>query len=224
MGATVTPTGTLTPTATPTFTPTPTVTPGPPSGYVASYSAPQVGVFAWGGLNSAVQSNMLAADFDWFRPGNSMTPVPTSTPTATSTSTATATPGPTNTPTATATATNTPTPTNTPVPTPTPHPPKQNAEFSYVSVWYSNIHIGDMQHVQIQAKVQSKQGIWTLVQFATGRQLAYYEETNAKGFWQKDFAVPSDTISHYTPQAIVTFQLWKGNTTAQRFERFVVIP
>jgi hypothetical protein len=90
-------------------------------------------------------------------------------------------------------------------------------------VWYGTIHIGDTQHVQIQAASHTKQGIWTVVQFATGRQIAYYTNTNSNGFWQADFQVPSNTISQYTPQAIVTFQLWRGNTFAQAFAYFNVI-
>jgi hypothetical protein len=155
----------------------------------------------------------------------------TSTPAATATAPITPSPTPTHTPVPTSTstpvptATSTPVPTNTPVPTPTPTrvPPKPKAKFSYVSVWYSTIHIGDMQHVQIQAKSHSKQGIWTIVQFATGQLISYYVETDSKGFWQADFTVPTDTISKYTPQAVVTFQLWKGSSTDQAFATFSVI-
>jgi hypothetical protein len=92
-----------------------------------------------------------------------------------------------------------------------------------VSVWYSNIHIGNTQTVQIQAKSHSVQGIWTVVQFGTGRQIAYYTQTDSKGFWRADFAVPTDTISNFTAQAVVTFQLWKGNTFDQAFATFDVI-
>ena len=85
------------------------------------------------------------------------------------------------------------------------------------------IHMGDVQHVQIQAKHHSKQGIWTVVQFATGKQIAYYTQTDGKGFWQAEFKVPGDTISQYNPQAVVTFQLWKGESSAQAFKTFTVI-
>jgi Beta xylosidase C-terminal Concanavalin A-like domain len=99
-----------------------TFTPIPP-GYTASYATPLVGVFAWGGTNSAVQNNTLPADFDWFRVGNSQIPAPTATPTVSTTTVPTSTPTNTVVPTATATATATPTntfvPTITPLPTPT---------------------------------------------------------------------------------------------------------
>jgi hypothetical protein len=172
-------------------------------------------------------------------PTSTVTATPTNTPTATATNTPmatatptltpTGTPPPTSTPLPTATftptATSTPVPTNTPVPTATatPVPPQHNAAFSYVSVWYSTIHIGNTQHVQIQAKSHSKQGIWTTIQFATGKQIAYYVETDKHGFWQAEFTVPGDTISMYSAQAVVLFQLWKSNTTAQAFATFNVI-
>jgi hypothetical protein len=68
-------------------------------------------------------------------------------------------------------------PTATPTPTPVPA-----AKSSYVSVWYPYIHVGDALPVQIQAASHSQHGIWTVMQFATGKQISYYMETDSKGF------------------------------------------
>ena len=222
---TETPTGTITPT-TPSATPTSTPIPG----YMPTYASPQVGLFAWGGLNSAVVTNQIPANFDWFRVGsNSQTPGPTLTPTSTSTPTNTPVPTstgtlvPTNTPTATATATatSTPTPTATPKPAHKPNP----AEFSYASVWYHVIHVGDIEHLQVQAKQRSKHGLWVNVIFATGFSINYFVDTDKHGFWQTSFTVPtaSFSISRFTNQAVVTFQLWKGHFTTKTWETFAVI-
>lgn len=81
-----------------------------------------------------------------------------------------------------------------------------------------------MQHLQIKAQHNGTKGIWTIVQFATGQNLSWYTSTDSSGFWQTDFKVPRDTISKYSHQAVVTFQLWKGNLTAKSFANFTVIP
>jgi len=246
-------TGTLTATNTPTATATPvnTATPLPtatqqPNGYVASYASPQVGLFAWGGTNASASTNVIPADFDWFRLGaSSQTPVVTATgtvtATATSTSTATATavstltpppPPSTNTPTATATSTPAPTATNTPVPPtpkptskPTPH--KASFGFRYVSAWYHYVRIGTHQHLQAQAKIHSKQGIWVTITFASGKKIHIWTETNSGGFWQADVLIPAHTIaaaSHpNSHRAWVTFQLWKGPLTTKSYRPFNVI-
>jgi hypothetical protein len=250
------PTTTGTPTATntpaPTATPTNTATPLPtatqqPNGYVAAYPSPQVGLFAWGGTNSAASVNVIPADFDWFRVGaNSQTPVVTATgtavtATATSTATAVATatstltppaPPATNTPTATATSTPAPTATNTPVP-PTPKPtskpthPKPRFGFRYVSAWYHNVRIGDTQHLQAQAKIHSKQGIWVTITFASGKKIHIWTHTQNNGFWQAEVRIPAHTIaaaSHpNSHRAWVTFQLWKGPLTTKMYKPFNVV-
>jgi hypothetical protein len=202
-----------------------------PAGYTANYANPQVGVFAWGGNAPAAINNVIAADFDWFRVGaNSQTPVPTLTPTATvtntpvATSTSTATPTntpvvPTNTP--TSTPTSTPLPTNTPIPTNTPtHKPSPRFGFSYVSVWYHYINVGHTEHLQAQARIHAKQGIWVTVQFANGTTLRWYQETNKKGFWQANFRVPRGAITSKSNRSVVTFQLWKGHKTTKSFSTF----
>lgn len=240
-GTIVVPTATNTPvppTATNTAVPaTATDTPGPtatatslPTGYTAAYTAPQVGVFAWGGTNTAVTSNAVPADFDWFRVGtNSQTPVPTATTGVTSTVTSTPT-----TPTATSTASPTATATNTAVPpTSTPPPPtatpppthhhRAKFGFSYVSVWYHVINIGHMEHLQMQAKIHKTQGIWATVQFATGKTIHYWTHTNNHGFWSTNFRVPGGTISSHSRRAVVTFQLWKGHQTKKSYSSFYVI-
>lgn len=245
--ATATATGTVTATDTPTNTatavPTNTATPLP-TGYTASYAGPRVGLFAWGGTDANASSNVIPADFDWFRLGsNSQTPVPTATgtpatATATSTATATGTAVPataTSTATATATATSTPVPptaTSTPVPpapTNTPKPAKTATPqfgFSYTSVWYHYIKIGTQQHLQAQAKIHSKQGIWVTITFASGKKIHFWTVTNDGGFWQANVTIPFHTIAAPGPhshRAWVTFQLWKGSLTTKSYKPFDVI-
>jgi len=227
---TITPTGTsaATPTSTPTSTATPTNTPTTPTAYSASYTAPQVGVFAWGGTNASADSNLAAADFDWFRVGNSQTPAPTATSTATTTltSTGTATTTPTVTPTSTGTATGTPTPspTNTAIPTPTPRPPGPAApSFQYVSLWYHTVREGTFDHLEVQARPHTTMGIWTHVYFPNGRHLDYYENTNSSGHWTKQYRIPRNVISPYSRQGVITLQLWRGRRTRKNHLTFTLV-
>jgi len=258
--------GTPTAAPVPTFTATPTSTAVPtltstavPTAYTANYTAPQVGVFAWGGTNSAVEASPVPADFDWFRVGDSTIPGPVATatttataattatttataaPTATGTVAATVTPtvtstpvptltaAPTNTavPAPTGTATTAPTATNTPIPTPTPRPVVRHTggatSFQYASIWYHTIRIGTVEHLQVQAKAANAHGIWVHVIFGSGFHLDYYENTDAHGFWQKEFVVPGAGIGRYSRDATVTFQLWKGLKSTKTFDTFTVV-
>lgn len=260
--AMVTSTGTVTATPVPTLTSIPTSTAVPtlvPTAYTANYTAPQVGVFAWGGTNSAVAASPVPADFDWFRAGDSTIPgpvatatttataattatttataaptatgtvAPTVTPTVTSTPVATLTAAPTNTavPAPTGTATTAPTATNTPIPTPTPRPVVKHtggaSAFQYASIWYHTIRIGTVEHLQVQAKAANAHGIWVHVVFGSGFHLDYYENTDAHGFWQKEFVVPGAGIGRYSRDAVVTFQLWKGLKSTKTFDTFTVV-
>lgn len=234
--ATPTATGTTTATAVPTAVPAYyTMLPGT--------TTPQIGLFAFGGTNAAVTSNQIAADFDWFRLGSgtaSQTPGPTVT--ATSTALPTSTIIPTSTviptavstavPTATATATVLPTATavpvatNTPIPTPTPIPPVHHAarlSFRSVSVWYHYVRKGTFEHLEVQANMHTKLGIWVHVLFPSGVNYAYFQNTNANGHWRMSFAVPTNSGSPYTKSAVVTLQLWHGKQTDKDFAFFTVI-
>jgi hypothetical protein len=53
--------------------------------------------------------------------------------------------------------------------------------------------------------------------------LHYYAGTDTSGFWQADFKIPPKTISSFSHQAVVTFQLWKGNRTKKTFVYFTVV-
>ena len=226
-------------TATPTAAATPVMT-----GYIGNYASPYVGLFAYGGTNSAVATYQIPADFDWFRVGNQGTPAPTALPTATMTplvtptatatvaptSTATSvptqtpTPAPTSTPTQVPTATLTPTPTNTAVPpTPTPKPPTPTAQFAYTSVWWHVVRLGTHQHVEVQAKGRSTHGIWVHVFFPSGLHFDYYENTDRSGHWIKEFPIPLNASSRYSSQAIITLQLWKGKSSAKDYQFFTVV-
>lgn len=251
--STVVPTPVITPTGTSTATPAPTSTPTTTvASYSANFPAPQLGLFAWGGTNTAVLNAELAADFDWFRVGDSTTPAPTAvvSPTATGTAAPTSTATPTSTalptaiPTSTAlptatntplpTATSTPTPTATPVPTatraavptPTPKPkPKKAAQprFKYVSLWYHTVREGTWDYLNVQSTIKATQGIWTIVRFPNGTHLAYYTNTSSSGNWQQRFNIPRDAIGRHSNIGIVTLQLWHGNRTAKYFVRFTVV-
>lgn len=142
----------------------------------------------------------------------------TNTPTATSTAvpTATSTPVPTDTPTATATATTAPTTTPTPKRRPI-------AQFKYISVWYNVIRIGTVEHLVVQAGARSVQFIEVHVYFATGRRYDFTERTNRRGLWTKDFRIPPYTISAYSREAVVTFQLFKNHTTSRDYRFFYVV-
>jgi hypothetical protein len=95
-----------------------------------------------------------------------------------------------------------------------------SAGFSYASIWYAHIYIGDAQHIQLQARDHVKHGIWVIVNFASSLKYAYYESTDANGFWSKEFAVPADSIGAHSAEAVVTFQLWYGDTTSKDFLSF----
>lgn len=232
---TATPTTTATATATATTTATPTATPIP-TYFTANYAAPQVGVFAWGGLNANVvaSSAQVPADFDYFHQGEpevpGATPTATSIPAATATNTVVPASTATNTAVPTSTSTATPVPTNTLVPTATatatatPKPVKKKARvitaFKYVSVWYHEIAAGRRQHLQIQGKSHATYGIWVHVIFSSGKHLDFFANTDKTGFWQTDFTVPTGTASQFSHQAIVTFQLWHGKSEARSFDTF----
>lgn len=142
----------------------------------------------------------------------------TNTPTATSTAVPTTTPTsvPTNTPTATAIATTAPTTTPTPKRRPI-------AQFKYISVWYNVIRIGTVEHLVVQAGARSVQFIEVHVFFATGRRYDFTERTNRQGLWTKDFRIPPYTISVYSREAVVSFQLFKNHTTARDYRFFYVV-
>lgn len=234
----VTATATATGTAQPTATAVPTF-------YTATYANPQIGLFAFGGTNTAINnpSNQLAADFDWFRVGaNSMTPGPTpvftstATTTAlpTSTSIATSTPIPSATSTAVPTATGTAvptattaptaTPTSTPIPTPTPVPHvAKPLGFRYVSIWYHAVRKGTFDHVVVQSNKHTTLGIWVHVIFPSGVHYDFYENTDSHGHWSKSFPVPTNSGSAYNNRAIVAIQLWHSKKTVKDFEFFTVL-
>src|SRR5579884_1454824 len=217
----------VTPGTTPTATSSATATATPaPTGYSALYSTPQVGLFAWGGTNTAVANNQVAADFDWFRIGaNSQTPVPS--PTATTTSTATA----------TGTAVPSATPTNTAVPTATPTsaPPTATATpvvivkkayhlgFRYTSIWYHFMRRGTNETIVAQGNKHAQFGIWVHVIFPSGVHYDYYENTDSSGHWTKTFYVPYNAGSPYNNRAWVLFQLWSGKHTVKDFGYFGVL-
>jgi hypothetical protein len=101
--------------------------------------------------------------------------------------------------------------------------PDPAAAFAYTSVWYANIYVGDVEHLQLEARDQVKHGIWVFVYFSSSLQYKYYESTDAKGFWSKEFHIPTDSVGAHSAEAVVTFQLWYGDTTAKDFKTFVVL-
>jgi hypothetical protein len=236
--ATATPTGTATVTATATATAVPayyTMLPGT--------TTPKIGLFAFGGTNTAVSNNQIPANFDWFRLGAgtlSQTPgpvvtatstaLPTSTviPTSTAIPTTVATVAPTATVLPTATAVPTATATTAPVPTPTPitivrRVFRYQPGFRYVSIWYHYVRKGTFEHLEVQANRHTKFGIWVHVFFPSGVSYAYFQNTDANGHWRMSFAVPTNSGSPYSKQAVVTLQLWHGKQTVEHFAFFTVL-
>ncbi|HEX8918986.1 MAG TPA: hypothetical protein VF898_10820 [Chloroflexota bacterium] len=231
IGATLpTATVTTTPTGTGTSTPgTATATPGP-AGYTASYTAPQLGLFSWGGTDARVNQNLLAADFDWFRVGsNSQTPAPTVAATSTNTPITTSTATATATSTLTATPTNPSTPTNTPVPptpTPTPKPapkPSSALEFQYVSLWYHVVKQGTWDVINIQANHKRQLGIWAHVYFPNGKHLDWFTLTDSHGHWLKRFNIPYRVTTKHSNQAVITLRLWEGKKSRMAYVTFTLV-
>lgn len=241
---TPTATSTLTPTATATGTatsiPTAILTSTPQAGasYQASYSSPKVGLFAWGGLQAGASTSQYAADFDWFRVGNSSIPAPTATvtgtttpatSTATTTTTATTVATATTAPTSTTvpTATTAPTATKVPIPTPTPRPPPppvpSRPRFQYISVWYHYVKVGTHEHLEVQGSPHVRLGIWVHVYFPNGHQIKYYQNTNAFGHWRKNINVHTDAIGRKGNVVVITLRLWHGPKTVQSFAHFTLV-
>jgi hypothetical protein len=162
-------------------------------------------------------------------PTNTSTPTATETPVPTSTTTAVPTNTPTATSTPTSTATSTPAPTNTPttapVPTPTPQPVVHQAaaSFSYSSVWYHVIRMGTQETIQAQNAQHAVEGIWVHIFFGSGYHMDFYQNTDKNGFWQQSFKIPANAVGKYSSEAVVTFQLWHGKSTAKSFETFTAI-
>jgi hypothetical protein len=77
--------------------------------------------------------------------------------------------------------------------------------------------------VELQASVRESYAIWVHAIFATGLHIDFYEHTNNHGSWAKNFIVPVDTVSHYSSQAVVTFEIIHGKRYAKSFVVFDVI-
>lgn len=138
-------------------------------------------------------------------------------PSPTPTATPTPSPTPTSTPTATAT------PTSTPTATPAPQP-AAGLHFQHLSVWYHVVRVGTFNHVEVQANLKTKLGIWVHVLFPSGRHWDYFEHTNGRGHWARTFDIPYNSMSRFTARAHIELQLWKGKTTVKDFMPFTIIP
>jgi hypothetical protein len=95
--------------------------------------------------------------------------------------------------------------------------------FAYASVWYHYITIGHTEHIQIQAKIHAKQGIWVTIHFPSGMVMHFWQETDRNGFWQTSFKITRAMVGATSNQAIVTFQLWNGNRTTKTYSTFRMI-
>jgi hypothetical protein len=85
------------------------------------------------------------------------------------------------------------------------------------------VRVGTFNHIEVQSRHRSTHGIWVHVFFPSGRHFAWYENTNNRGRWVKEFPIPRDALSRKSNRAVVTFQLWKGRTTAKSNGSFVVV-
>lgn len=153
---------------------------------------------------------------------------PTSGGTASTTFTVSTAP-PSPTPLPTLTTTPTPSPTPTPTPTSTPHPTPAPVHHivprvKRLSEWYHVVHAGTFNHVEVQAKVKARYGIWVHILFPSGLHWDYYEHTDNRGHWARSFDVPFNTVSRYSNRAHVEVQLWKGKYFAKAFTYFSIIP
>lgn len=211
---------------TPGLDPIVTATPQTGVSYLASYSAPRVGLFAWGGPAVGASYSQYAADFDWFRVGDSTIAASTASVTgmttpATSTATATATSMTTPTATYSTYATTVPTATYAPYSTPTTAPPPARPGFRWVSLWYYVVMPGTYDHLEVQAIGSTVYGIWAHVYFPSGQHLDYYETTDDHGHWAKNFTIPFAPIRNLNV-AIITLRLWKGSQHADTFVHFTL--
>jgi hypothetical protein len=127
--------------------------------------------------------------------------------------------------------TSTPAPTQTPLPQPTPTATSQptshhtaSPSFSYISIWYHTVRVGTYDHIILQANLKTTLGIWVIVYFPSGQRLAYYQNTDSHGRWEKQFPVPSTALNGAkTTDIFVTFQLWKGHRTQKTFRKIALV-
>lgn len=114
----------------------------------------------------------------------------------------------------------TPAPTSTPVPAPKHH---HKFRFQYVSLWYHPVVQGQFDHLVVQGRPHRFLGIWVKINYPSGRQTAFYETTDARGHWEKDFQIRRDALSAGSgKQATITFQLWKGSQSRKNFLQFYI--
>jgi hypothetical protein len=116
--------------------------------------------------------------------------------------------------------------TSTPLPAPTAIIRHRHRKFGfrYISIWYHAVRVGTANHLVVQARRRTTQAIWVHVWFPAGPPQAYYENTNRHGHWEKDIPIPSNTLRNGNNHVLVTFRLWHGRQSRERFSGFTLLP
>jgi hypothetical protein len=90
-------------------------------------------------------------------------------------------------------------------------------------LWYHTVRVGTYDHLEIQASQRTRVSIWVNILFPNGRHIDYYERTNKRGHWTKEFNIPRDAITRSSDVAHVELQLLKGKTDVKTFMTFTII-
>lgn len=133
-------------------------------------------------------------------------------------------PQPTSTPppAATSTPTNAPTATPTLIPTQPSGGKKPSLGFRWISIWYHTLRVGTVQHIRIQSRVHTRQGIWVNVWFPGGH-FVFFKQTDGNGYWGTQFYVPRRMNTNRNHDVLVTFRLWHGKHNVKNYMHFKLV-
>jgi hypothetical protein len=84
--------------------------------------------------------------------------------------------------------------------------------------------VGTYDHIEVQASKKTKVGIWVNILFPNGKHLDFYERTNNKGHWSKQFDIPRNAVGKNADSAHIELQLLQGKTDVKTFMTFTIIP
>lgn len=96
-------------------------------------------------------------------------------------------------------------------------------QFRRIKLRYSTVRQGTWDRLTVQSSLHTRLGIWVHVVFPSGKQKAFYAETNAKGHWKKRFSVPRGSATAQSHTAFIIVQLWHGSQTVQGSIAFTVV-
>jgi hypothetical protein len=101
-------------------------------------------------------------------------------------------------------------------------PLKPSLGFVHVSLSKPVARIDAVEMAKLQANRKKRLGVWVRVLWPSGRQTTYYETTDDKGQWSKQFLVVEGVKKGKRHQVILTLQLWDGTATARDFTEFAL--